>query len=84
MARFFSLLQTLVQLARLVGLDVIALAQGAFTGVDDGEEVEHLAVLDAAVGRLDEAIFVDARKAASDEMRPMLGPSGVSIGQMRP
>ena len=35
----------------------------ALAGVGDGDEVEHLAVLDAAVGRLDEAVLVDAREA---------------------
>ncbi len=57
------LLQLLVQLAGLVDLEVIALAQTGLAGVGDGDEVEHLAVLDAAVGRLDEAVLVDAREA---------------------
>src|SRR5581483_4125115 len=32
-------------------------------GVRNGNVVEHLAVLDAAVGRLDEAVLVDASEA---------------------
>ena len=35
----------------------------ALAGVGDRDVVEHLAVLDAAVGRLDEAVLVDAREA---------------------
>ena len=46
--------------------------------------VGDLAVLDDAVGRLDEAEGVDARKVASEPMRPMFGPSGDSIGHIRP
>ena len=45
-------------------LDVIADAQAAFAGVDDFNEVENARVLHLAVRRLDEAVFIDARKAA--------------------
>ena len=46
--------------------------------------VGDLAVLDDAVRRLDEAEAVDSTEAGEAPMRPMLGPSGVSIGHMRP
>ena len=42
------------------------------------------AVFDLAIRRFEKTEFVDARKRASDAIRPMFGPSGVSIGQMRP
>ena len=35
-------------------------------------------------GRLDEAVSFTRAKVDSDAMRPMFGPSGVSIGQIRP
>ena len=57
------LLELLVQLVRLGDLEVVALAQTGLAGVGDGDVVEHPAVLDAAVGRLDEAVLVDAREA---------------------
>ena len=63
MVRFLSFFSCVVQLARLGDLEVIALAQAGLAGVGDGDEVEHLAVLDAAVGRLDEAVLIDAREA---------------------
>ena len=37
-----------------------------------------------AVRRLDEAVLVDARVGRQRGDQPMFGPSGVSIGQMRP
>ena len=46
--------------------------------------VGHLALVDLAVRALDEAVLVDAAKVASELIRPMFGPSGVSIGQIRP
>ena len=46
--------------------------------------VGHLVVDDLAVRRLDEAVLVDAAEAGEALIRPMFGPSGVSIGQMRP
>ena len=48
----------------VAGFEVIALAQTGLAGVGDGDEVEGLTVLDAAVGALDEAVLVDAREAA--------------------
>lgn len=44
----------------------------------------HTTVGDGAVRRLDETEIVDFAYTQSDEIRPMLGPSGVSIGQSRP
>ena len=41
------------------------------------------AVLDTTERGLDEAVLVDAGERASEPIRPMLGPSGVSIGHMR-
>jgi hypothetical protein len=46
--------------------------------------VGHPAVLHLAIRRLDEAEIVDPGKGASEAINPMFGPSGVSIGQMRP
>ncbi len=58
------LLQRGVQPRRLFLLDVVAHAQAAFAGVGDLHEVENPRVLHLAVRRLDEAVLVDARKAA--------------------
>ena len=77
-------LEGFVLLLRVGDFEVVTLTETALTGVGYGNVVEHDAVLDATVGRLDEAVFVDAGEAAEREMRPMFGPSGVSIGQMRP
>src|SRR5260370_42472924 len=60
---FLVLLQLLVLLAGLGDLEVIALAQTGLAGVDHGDVVERTAVLDAAIRRLDEAVFVDTREA---------------------
>ena len=46
--------------------------------------VETLPSCTRRYGRLDEAVLVHAREVASELIRPMFGPSGVSIGQMRP
>jgi hypothetical protein len=45
----------------------------------DGHLVQH-----APIGRLDKAVIVDATIGRQRPMRPMFGPSGVSMGQMRP
>ena len=58
------LLERGIQLDRLFLLDVVAHAQSAFAGVDDLNVVENARVLHLAVRRLDEAVLVDARKAA--------------------
>ena len=63
---------------------------GAMRAVFDvgGEEVGllavHLAVVDTEVRRLEEAELVHLAYVDSDEMRPMFGPSGVSMGHTRP
>ena len=53
-----------------------------------GREVEHLvgdlALLDLAVGAFDEAVLVDLGIGRQRIDQPMFGPSGVSIGQIRP
>src|SRR5439155_19621262 len=59
-----GLLQLLIEPRRLFLLDVIAYAQAAFAGVGDLNVVEDARVLHLAVGRLDEAVLVDAGKAA--------------------
>ena len=46
--------------------------------------VGHLAVAHPAVGRSMKPYLLTRAKVASELMRPMFGPSGVSIGQMRP
>jgi hypothetical protein len=53
-------------------------------GVEVDDLVGHLALDHLAVRRLDEAELVDRRVDASEPIRPMFGPSGVSIGHMRP
>ena len=63
MARFLSFFSWSFSLQGFALLEVIADAQAAFAGVGDLNEVEHTAVAHAAVGRLDEAVLVDARKA---------------------
>ena len=52
--------------------------------VEVDDLVGHLAVRDLAVRRLDEAELADGRHRGERQMRPMFGPSGVSIGHMRP
>ena len=59
-----------VEARRLFLLDMIADAQAAFAGVDDLDEVEDAGVLHLAVRRLDEAVLVDARKAAQRADQP--------------
>jgi hypothetical protein len=53
-----------------------------------GGEVVDLVIddtlLDRTIRRFDEAELVDAGVAARELIRPMFGPSGVSIGQIRP
>jgi hypothetical protein len=74
--------RTAVGVQRRVGLrddEVVLLVGGE---VDD--LVGDLALDDLAVRRLDEAEPVDAPVGDSEPMRPMFGPSGVSIGHMRP
>ncbi len=63
-----------------LGDDVLGLFHGRH--VDD--LVGRLAVLDAPVRALDEAVLVHHGVVASELIRPMFGPSGVSIGQIRP
>ena len=55
-----------------------------FAGIQDPDFVHHLAVFDAAIRALDEPVIVDPRKAGQRRISPMFGPSGVSIGQIRP
>ena len=73
------------ELARLGVEQVVGLRDGVVLLLV-GREVVHLvgdlAVDDAAVRRLDEAVGVDA--GVGEPMRPMFGPSGVSMGHMRP
>ena len=61
--RLPSFFSCLFSLTRLVDLERVALAHAGLAGIRDGNVVEHAAVLDPAVGRLDEAVLVDARKA---------------------
>ena len=76
-------MQLAVLVERLVGLRDQALLLLGRVEVDD--LVGDLAVLDDAVGRRDEAVLGDlARSDDSEPIRPMFGPSGVSIGHMRP
>ena len=68
---------------RLVGLRDQALLLLGRVQVHD--LVGELAVLDHAVGRRHEAVLGDlARSSSSEPIRPMFGPSGVSIGHIRP
>ena len=76
--------QFFVEPQRFLLLQRIADAQTAFACVGDLHVVEDVAVAHAAIRRLDEAVFVDAGEAREELIRPMFGPSGVSIGQIRP
>ena len=76
-------LERAVGVDRGVGLgdDVVLFLVGGHVADLAGD----LAVLDDAVRRLDEAVRVDAGEGRlSAPMRPMFGPSGVSIGHIRP
>ena len=53
-----------VDLFHLAFFGIVADFVGAVTGIDDDDVVHHASVLHLAVGRLDEAVVVDARKAA--------------------
>ena len=53
-------------------------------GAEQSTLLVTLPLFDLAVRRLEEAVLVDLRVDASDAIRPMFVPSGVSIGQMRP
>ena len=64
--------------------DVIAYTQAAFAGVDDLNEVENARVLDLAEGEPMKPYSLMRAKQLNELMSPMFGPSGVSIGQMRP
>ena len=46
--------------------------------------VGHPAVLDLAIGLSMKPYLLTRANVASELIRPMFGPSGVSIGQMRP
>ena len=61
---FAAILEVGIDLFRLVLLDVIADTVVAIAGVHDGHVIKHAAVLYPAVGRLDEAVVVDASVAA--------------------
>ncbi len=58
-----GLLQPGIEARRLFLLDVVAHAQTALARVDDLNEVENARIFHLAIGRLNESIFVDARKA---------------------
>ena len=55
-------LETIIQLDRLADFQRIALPQAGLPGVRDGDVLEHTAVLDLAVRRLDKAVLVNTRK----------------------
>ena len=46
--------------------------------------IGHATVVHLAIRRFNEAKIVDPRKGRHRAIKPMFGPSGVSIGQMRP
>ncbi len=74
-------------LARLGVEQVVGLGDGEVLFLIGGQVVDlvsHLAVDHAAVGRLDEAVGVDAAVGGQRADKADVGPSGVSMGHMRP
>ena len=78
--QFFNKRTLGVEIGVRLGDDVLPL----FDGREVLHVIRHFAVLDLAIWRLEEAVVVGASIDDSELIRPMFGPSGVSIGHTRP